>query len=198
MHVLETAIKREQFPEETEQRLLGYIKDYLAVRYAEDVGNEIQKAYLESYNEYGQNLFDRYIDYADHWIQNIDYKDPDTGNLFDRSILNEELEKIEKPAGIANPKDFRNEVVNWVLRARAKHGGDNPPWTAYEKLKEVIEHKMFTGTEELLPVISFGSKKSKDDAKKHEDFVSRMTEKGYTERQVKRLVEWYMRVQKSN
>ena len=57
---------------------------------------------------------------------------------------------------------------------------------------------MFTGTEELLPVISFGSKKSKDDAKKHEDFVSRMTEKGYTERQVKRLVEWYMRVQKSN
>jgi serine protein kinase len=198
MHVLETAIKREQFPEETEQRLLGYIKDHLAVRYAESVGNEIQKAYLESYNEYGQNLFDRYIDYADHWIQNIDYKDPDTGNLFDRSILNEELEKIEKPAGIANPKDFRNEVVNWVLRARAKHGGDNPPWTAYEKLKEVIEHKMFTGTEELLPVISFGSKKSKDDAKKHEDFVSRMTEKGYTERQVKRLVEWYMRVQKSN
>ena len=198
MHVLENAIKREQFPEENEQRLLGYIKDYLAVKYAEDVGNEIQKAYLESYNEYGQNLFDRYLDYADHWIQNIDYKDPDTGNLFDRSILNEELEKIEKPAGIANPKDFRNEVVNWVLRARAKHEGNNPPWTAYEKMKEVIEHKMFAGTEELLPVISFGSKKSKDDQQKHDDFVSRMTEKGYTERQVKRLVEWYMRVQKSN
>lgn len=198
MYVLETAIKREQFPEETEQRLLSYIKDYLSVRYAEQVGNEIQKAYLESYNEYGQNLFDRYLDYADHWIQNIDYKDPDTGNLFDRSILNEELEKIEKPAGIANPKDFRNEVVNWVLRARVKYDGNNPPWTAYEKMREVIENKMFAGTEELLPVISFGSKKSKEEEQKHNDFVSRMIEKGYTERQVKRLVEWYMRVQKSN
>jgi len=198
MYVLETAIKREQFPEEHEQKLLGFIKDHLAVKYAEQVGNEIQKAYLESYSEYGQNLFDRYIEYADHWIQKIDFKDPDTGNLFDRDILNEELEKIEKPASIANPKDFRNEVVNWVLRARAKHEGNNPPWTAYEKMKEVIEHKMFAGTEELLPVISFGSKKSKDDQQKHDDFVSRMTEKGYTERQVKRLVEWYMRVQKSN
>lgn len=198
MYVLETAIKREQFPEDMETRLLGFIKDHLAVKYAEQVGNEIQKAYLESYNEYGQNLFDRYLDYADHWIQNIDYKDPDTGNLFDRGILNEELEKIEKPAGIANPKDFRNEVVNWVLRARAKHEGNNPPWTAYEKMREVIEHKMFAGTEELLPVISFGSKKSKEEEQKHDDFVARMVDKGYTERQVKRLVEWFMRVQKSS
>lgn len=198
MYVLETAIKREQFPEDTENKLLGFIKDHLSVKYAEQVGNEIQKAYLESYNEYGQNLFDRYLDYADHWIQNIDYKDPDTGNLFDRSVLNEELEKIEKPAGIANPKDFRNEVVNWVLRARGNFEGNNPPWTSYEKMREVIETKMFAGTEELLPVISFGSKKNKDDQSKHDEFVDRMVEKGYTERQVKRLVEWYMRVQKSN
>ena len=31
--------------------------------------------------------------------------------------------KIEKPAGIANPKDFRNEVVKFTLRARAKNSG---------------------------------------------------------------------------
>ena len=198
MYVLETAIKREQFAEEMENELLGFIKEHLSVKYSEQVGKEIQKAYLESYNEYGQNLFDRYLDYAYHWIQNIDYKDADTGNLFDRSILNEELEKIEKPAGIANPKDFRNEVVNWVLRARSNYEGRNQPWTAYEKMKEVIEHKMFAGTEELLPVISFGSKKNKEDQSKHDDFIDRMVAKGYTTRQVKRLVEWYMRVQKSN
>ncbi|XNM60632.1 hypothetical protein ACLK1T_25665 [Escherichia coli] len=27
------------------------------------------------------------------------------------ALLNAELEKIEKPAGISNPKDFRNEIV---------------------------------------------------------------------------------------
>ena len=74
-----------------------------------------------------------------------------------------ELEKIEKPAGIANPKDFRNEIVNFVLRARAHNGGRNPAWNSYEKLREVIEKKMFSNTEDLLPVISFNAKASADE-----------------------------------
>ena len=198
MYVLEKAIIRDQMPMEEEERLLNFIKEYLAPEYAEALGNEIQKAYLESYDEYGQNLFDRYIDFADHWVQNIDYKDPDTGHLFDRSILNEELEKIEKPAGVTNVKDFRHEVVNFVLRARNKNKGENPKWTSYEKLREVIEKKMFAASEDLLPVISFGSKKTKDESKKHKDFVARMCEMGYTEKQCRRLVEWYSRYSKSN
>lgn len=198
MYVLEKTIEREQMPKEEEERLMNFIKEYLAPHYAELLGNEIQKAYLESYNEYGQNLFDRYVEYADAWVQNIDFKDPDTGNLYDRNILNEELEKIEKPAGVTNVKDFRHEIVNFVLRAKNKNKGKNPKWTSYEKLRTVIEKKMFAGVEELLPVISFGSKKTKEETKKHDDFVGRMKSRGYTEKQVRRLVEWYMRYNKSN
>lgn len=40
---------------------------------------------------------------------------------------------------------------------------------------------MFSNTEDLLPVISFNAKTSSDDQKKHDDFVARMMEKGYTE-----------------
>jgi serine protein kinase len=197
MYVLEQSIRREQFPQENENKLLEFIKADLAPRYAEFIGNEIQKAYLESYHDFGQNLFDRYVDYADAWIEDIDYKDADTGQLLNRELLNQELSKIEKPAGIANPKDFRNEVVKFTLRARASHGGKNPSWTSYEKIREVIERRMFSQVEDLLPVISFGSKKDSDTEKKHEEFVLRMTERGYTERQVRRLVEWYMRVKQA-
>ena len=105
--------------------------------------------------------------------------------------MNNELEKIEKPAGISNPKDFRNEIVNFVLRARAGNQGKNPNWTSYEKLRTVIEKKMFSNTEDLLPVISFNGKTSADDQKKHDDFVARMMEKGYTRKQVRLLAEWY-------
>jgi serine protein kinase len=198
MYVMEDAIRREQFSSETEEKYINFIKENLQPKYAEKLGNEIQKAYLESYSDFGQNLFDRYIEYADHWIQEIDYRDPDTGNLFDREILNQELEKIEKPAGIANPKDFRNEVVNFVLRARARSNNNIVVWTSYEKLREVIEKKMFASTEELLPVISFATKANSEDQKKHDDFVDRMVSKGYTPKQVRRLVEWYLRVQKSS
>jgi serine protein kinase len=197
MYVLEQSIRREQFPPETEAAYLATIKSELASRYAEFIGNEIQKAYLESYGDYGQNLFDRYLDYADAWIEDQDFKDPDTGQMLNRELLNAELTKIEKPAGIANPKDFRNEVVKFALRTRAANAGKNPSWTSYEKIREVIEKRMFSQVEDLLPVISFGSKKDNETEKKHNDFVNRMVSRGYTERQVRRLVEWYMRVKQS-
>ena len=197
MFVLEQSIRREQLPEETEDRYLEFIKEELAPRYAEFIGNEIQKAYLESYHDFGQNLFDRYVAYADAWIEDSDFKDSDTGQLMNRQLLDQELSKIEKPAGIANPKDFRCEVVKFSLRARAKNAGKNPAWTSYEKIREVIEKRMFSQVEDLLPVISFGAKKDGDSEKKHEEFVERMMARGYTRRQVRRLVEWYMRVKKS-
>ena len=197
MYVLEHAIRREQFPAEVEAQYLATLKSDLAGRYAEYLGHEIQKAYLESYNDYGQNLFDRYLEHADAWIEDQDFKDPDTGQMLNRDLLNSELTKTEKPAGIANPKDFRNEVVKFALRARANNAGRNPSWTSYEKIRDVIEKRMFSQVEDLLPVISFGSKKDRETGHKHDEFVGRMIARGYTERQVRRLVEWYMRVKQS-
>jgi serine protein kinase len=198
LYVIEQQIEREQFPLEIHEKYLSHLKGYLTQKYIEFIGKEIQTAYLQSYSEYGQNIFDRYVTYSDYWIQDGDFRDPDTGEMFDRAALNEELEKIEKPAGISNPKDFRNEIVNFVLRARANHKGKNPLWTSYEKLRTVIEKKMFSSTEDLLPVISFNTKASPDDQKKHEEFIDRMVEKGYTEKQVRLLSEWYLRVRKSS
>ncbi len=197
-YVIEQQVEREQFPQDMAERYLEFLKGYLVPKYVEFIGKEIQTAYLESYSEYGQNIFDRYVTYADFWIQDQEYRDPETGQLFDRAALNNELEKIEKTAGISNPKDFRNEIVNFVLRARANNKGQNPVWTSYEKLRTVIEKKMFSNTEELLPVISFNAKTSTDDQKKHDDFVARMMEKGYTKKQVRLLSEWYLRVRKSS
>ncbi|PCK09798.1 MAG: PrkA family serine protein kinase [Alteromonadaceae bacterium] len=197
LYVLEQQIEQEQYPEETRDRYLSFIKEYMAPRYVEFIGKEIQTAYLESYSEYGQNIFDRYVVYADFWIQDQEFRDPETGEILDRGSLNEELEKIEKPAGISNPKDFRNEIVNFVLRARANNNGMNPRWNSYEKLRTVIEKKMFSNTEDLLPVISFNTKSSTEDQTKHQDFVARMVERGYTEKQVRLLSEWYLRVRKS-
>ncbi|GLX83186.1 PrkA family serine protein kinase [Thalassotalea eurytherma] len=196
-YVLEQQIEREQLPQETAEKYLSFIKEFLIPEYIDFIGKEIQTAYLESYSEYGQNIFDRYVTYADFWIQDQEYRDTETGQLFDREALNNELEKIEKPAGISNPKDFRNEIVNFVLRAKANNNGQNPNWTSYEKLKSVIEKKMFSNTEDLLPVISFNTKTSSEDQKKHDNFVERMMDKGYTQKQVRLLSEWYLRVRKS-
>ena len=85
-----------------------------------------------------------------------------------------------------------------MLRARAQNHGKNPTWTSYEKLRAVIEKRMFSSTEDLLPVISFNAKASSDEQKKHQDFVQRMVTKGYTDKQVRLLAEWYLRARKTS
>lgn len=198
LYVLEQEIIKQQFPKEVEEKYLNFIKTILSAKYAEYIGEEIQKAYIDSYSTYGQNIFEKYVQYADFWQQDNDYRDPETGQMFNRQMLNEELEKIEKPAGIANPKDFRGEVVNFVLRAKANNNGKAPAWDSYNKMKNVIEKKIFTNTEELIPIISAGTKSNKEEQEKHDGFITRMQDKGYTNRQIKLITDWYIRHRKSS
>ena len=172
------------------QRLRAHAESLLGDRF--DI-----KAFHDRVLENGTVTLPMLATSIDAWIEEQDFKDPDTGQIFDREILDTELSKIEKPAGVANSKDFRNEVVKFALRVRANNDGHNPDWNSYEKLRDVIEKHMFSQVEELLPVISFGTKKDSDSDDKHRDFVRRMSGHGYTERQVRRLVEWYMRVNKA-
>ena len=129
-------------PKDVEEYYLNILKSTISSKYAEFIGDEIQKAYVDSYQEYGQNLFERYITYADHWCQDNDYRDPETGQKFDRVDLNEELEKIEKPAGIANPKDFRNDLVQFYLRHKAKHG-EAPNGNHMKRLRMLLRKESF-------------------------------------------------------
>lgn len=195
-YVLDREIKRLQNSRETEY--IQHIEDYLKKKYVEFIGDEIQKAYVDSYHEYGQNLFEKYIVYADNWIQDQDYIDPETGEKYDRESLNQELEKTEKPAGISNPKDFRNDIINYYYRAKSNNK-ETPKWDSYEKIKSVIEKKLFSKTEDLIPVISFSaSKNSEESMDKHKNFVDRMKSRGYTEKQIRLVVDWFLRVRQRN
>jgi serine protein kinase len=197
LYILEKTILKQRYSSDVEETYIDYVKTHLTKTFFKNVEKHIQTSYLDSYGDFGQSMFDRYILLADCWIQDNDYRDPDTNQMYSRKELDKELEKIEKPADISNPKDFRHEIVNFALRHRAQNKGDNPKWTSYEKLRSVIEANMFSKTKDLLPVISFAGQGNKDDKEKHAAFVNRMRELGYTERQVRRVVEWHTRASKT-
>lgn len=196
MNVLLRYIEKEQFAPETEKELKQIIQ-VLASKYSKFIGEEIQQAYLESYDEYGQNVFENYISWADAWIDETIFRDPDTQQVYNREELDKKLSEIEGPSNIANKKDFRNEIVKFAIKHQAANGS-YPRWSEYAKIRDVIKKKMFSQVEDLLPIISFGAKKDNETTKKHADFVSRMMTRGYTERQVRRVVDWYMRVKQSS
>jgi serine protein kinase len=197
MYVLEESIKKEALNEETHKRYLSFIKEWLHKRYFEFLEKELRTAYLDSFNSFGQNLFERYVLFAEAWIADEQCRDPETHTLLNRDMLNSRLEEIEKPAGIVNAKDFRNEIVHYVLRYKARNEGRSPRWNEYEKIKVVLEKRMFSATENIMPVVAFGPKSDKETEEKHTQFLKRMIENGYTENQVKILVSWWSANKKS-
>jgi serine protein kinase len=199
MYVLKTQIPQEQFPKEKEQGLIELIDGVLQEKYLEFLEKDITTAFLDSYSELCQNMLEQYYYYADAWVQGKDdYRDPSTNSVLEREDLDRELSKTEKPASISNPKDFRNDIVNFIIRYQAQHGGKLPAWNSYEKIRSAIEKRVIGNIDELLPVISFAPKRTEEDTKKHRDFLSRMRTRGYTERQTRILCEWFMRVRKSS
>jgi len=68
--------------------------------------------------------------------------------------------KIEKPAGIRQSEGLPQRGRQILAAIAGSDGGKNPGWTSYEKIREVIEKRIFSQVEDLLPVISFGSKKT--------------------------------------
>lgn len=191
MFVIEELTKKEALPEELYDRYMSYIKEWLQPRYLEFVEKELRTAYLESYRTFGQSMFDRYVLFADAWLEDSQCRDPETHVTLNRTQLNAKLEEIEKAAGIINARDFRNEIVNFVLKYKAKNEGRAPAWDSYEKIKIVIERRMFSATEQIMPVISFGAKQDAETQAKHDGFVERMVDRGYTPKQVATLVAWF-------
>lgn len=192
MYVLEESLKREHLPEEKFAEYIDFLKTWNHTRYFEFIDKELRVAYLDSYSDFGQTMFERYALFAEAWLDESQVRDPETHTMLNRTMLNQKLEDIEKPAGIVNAKDFRDDIVRYTLRYRAKNEGTLPRWNSYEKIKNVIEKKMFTATHEILPIISFGPKGSAEEQKKHDAFFNRMQEKGYTTNQIKLVVDWYM------
>lgn len=195
LFILADRVKQEHLAKDEEDKLMAIIK-HLSKEYFKFIESEIKIGMLESYDEVGQNIMDRYVTYADHVLNEEDYRDPNTNLLMTTKDLNKFLEEVEGPIGISNTKDFRNEVVKFCLRHRAKNDGKNPKWTSYQKIREVIEAKLFSNLEDLLPIISNNNQGTAEERKQHHDFVSRMEKKGYTAKQVQVLVDWYAKSSK--
>jgi serine protein kinase len=195
--ILEASIPELFISAETQDSAVAILNEHLKEDYADLISQDIQVAFLDSYHPYGQSLFDRYVLFADQWVQDKDYRDPETGQLLNKKVLEQELQKIEKPADISSPKEFRQEVVNFCIRYQSKHNGQNPDWESWEKVRDVIRQVMFGKTEEMIPLISFSGHGDEESQAKHKKFVERMKEKGYTEKQVRLLYEWQLRYSKA-
>lgn len=194
--ILDKRVKEEHLSKDEEDTLVSIINTLMR-DYHKYFDKVVKSTYIESFDSHGQNLFDRYITYADHWLQEEDYRDSAQNLAMSPQELNQWLEGIEAPANISNVKDFRNEVVRYCMRYRGNNGGKNPSWTSYNKIREVLEAKIFSNLDDMLPIINAQDHASAEEKRQHSDFVKRMVKNGYTEKMVGVLIDWYVRASKT-
>lgn len=192
MEVLEDRIKKDgRISDDQKERLIGYIADNLMPEYVEFITKEIVEAFTGTNDDVCQNMFDRYIAMADAWINAEDYNDKGiSGKVLKKADIERKLEELEKPAGIGNAKEFRDEVTRYVMRAKVR--GDEVRWDSYEKLASVIRSNLSKRMKDMLPVIQFDTPiTQKDQEDKRNEFLKGMEKKGYTDSMVRRAVSVY-------
>lgn len=196
--VIQDTIIKERLSEDKQTLYTAYLEQYLKEEYKYKLQKMLQEAYVESYEEYGQALFNKYFIYADKWLNHEEYLDPETGEMYSKEDMNEWLEAIEKKAGgIANPKDFRYEFVNLNLRHRSKFKGEDMNWKEDSGIKDVIEAQIDIQNDDILLSLSKHGKGTKEDKVAYQRVVENLKEKGFTEKQIRRNIEWYSKVRTS-
>ncbi len=177
---------------DTAVKLLSYV-DLLQDKYLDTVEMDLEEAYIGGQSKYGQMLFERYISMADAWNDENDYVDPDSGDRFNNTMLDNQLKKIEVAAELSNAKDFRKEIVMYAIRHKADKG-KYPNWRDYQKIYTVLKKTLLVDFKKFVPVIvNNASLNSDEDKKRLESFMENLRKKGYTDYMIRRVVNTWSR-----
>lgn len=116
----------------------------------ESAKNEIQRAFVDSFQDAAQLLYDHYLEHAEARIMHSTVKDPITGEEVEPS--DKILHDIERHLNIteAAATAFRQEMVN-KAGALARRG-QSLKWDAHPKMKEAIEKKLFSDVSNLVKI----------------------------------------------
>ena len=148
MYVLEQQIEREQFPAETEQKYLGLHQGATWRRATpSSSARRSRPPTSRATREYGQNIFDRYVTYADYWIQDQEYRDTDTGEVFDRARAqrrareDREARRHRQPEGLPQ-RDRQLRAARARQQRRQEPGVDQLREAAHgDREEDVLEHR---------------------------------------------------------
>ena len=141
------SVKEMDIGAEDKKKYLGFVQDNIRKEYNKILEKEITKAFIHSYREQAESLFDNYIDNAEAFVNRSKIKDSSTGEELNPD--EEFMRNIEEQIGVsdASSKGFRSDVTSYMFYL-VRNGG-KIEYTSYEPLKEAIEKKLMASVKEL-------------------------------------------------
>ncbi len=170
-------VKEADMPDDSRKQYLEFLQDTLHKEYLELLEKEITRAFVYSYQEQAEALFQNYLDHAEAYINKSKVKDRNTKEELapDEGFMKSIEEQI---AIIGSAADgFRQEVIAYLWAANRR--GEKIEYRSYEPLKEAIEKKLITSVRDLSRVITKARMRDEEQSEKYSSMVNSLLEHGY-------------------
>jgi serine protein kinase len=170
-------IKEEDLPDDARKHYLDFLQDILHKEYLEMLEQEITKAFVYSYKEQAESLFQNYLDHAEAFVNKTKVKDPNTKEELqpDEAFL----KSIEEQIAIigSSAEGFRQEVIAYLWAASRR--GTKISYNSYEPLKQAIEKKLMTSVRDISRIVTKARTRDEGQAEKYNAMVENLLSHGY-------------------
>ncbi len=171
-------VKEMSLPDDIRKRYLGLLQDVLHKEYLNMLEKEITKAFVHSYAEQAETLFQNYLDHAEAYVNRTKVKDPNTKEELepDQKLLR----SIEEQIGItvSAAEGFRQDVSSYMFSLLRR--SDKVDYKSYAPLREAIEKKLMTSVRDLSRIVTKTRTRDKEQSEKYELMIKTMMDKnGY-------------------
>ena len=171
--------KEGDLPDDTRKQYLEFLQDTLHKEYLDLLEKEITRAFVYSYQEQAESLFQNYLDHAEAYVNKTRVRDRNTKEELapDEGFLKSIEEQI---AIIGSAADgFRQEVIAYLWATSRR--GEKISYKSYEPLKEAIEKKLMTSVRDILRIITKARTRDEEQGEKYSSMVKNLLENGYCE-----------------
>jgi serine protein kinase len=170
-------IKEEDFSDDVRKLYLDFLQDILHKEYLEILEKEITKAFVYSYREQAETLFQNYLDHAEAYVNKTKVKDPNTKEELqpDEGFLKSIEEQIAIIGTAA--EGFRQEVIAYLWASSRR--GAKISYLSYEPLKEAIEKKLMTSVRDISRIVTKSRSRDESQTEKYNVMVENLLANGY-------------------
>src|SRR5690625_2721049 len=150
---------------------------------------EVQKAFVYSYEESAKTLMDNYLDHVEAYCHQNKLSDPLTG---DEIEPNEKLMRsIEEQIGISEnaKKAFREEILIRISVYARK--GQSFDYHSHEQLRDAIQKKLFADLKDVVKITTTSKTPDESQLKKINQVIARLIdEHGYNSTSANELLQY--------
>jgi serine protein kinase len=170
-------VKEADLPDDTRKQHLDFLQDVLHKEYLEIVEKEITKAFVYSYEEQAESLFQNYLDHAEAYVNKTKVHDRNTKEELqpDEAFLKSIEEQIAIIGSAA--EGFRQEVIAYLWATSRR--GDRISYRSYEPLKEAIEKRLMTSVRDISRIITKARTRDEEQTQKYNAMVQNLLDNGY-------------------